>query len=213
MGPLFYAGAVVTVGATAALLVAEARGSQLAKWATKPVASAGFLVAGVGAGALETAYGRAVLAGLALSMLGDVLLIPKSKRAFLGGLVAFLLGHLAFALAFASRGLDLSRALAALAVVVVSSGLAWRWLSPHVEARMRAPVLAYVTVISSMVATAAGASAHAGGLVGLVGALMFYGSDLAVARERFVAKTFWNRAWGVPLYFVAQLVIAASTAG
>ena len=50
------------------------------------------------------------------------------------------------------------------------------------------------------------------GLVGLVGAVMFYGSDLAVARDRFVAPGFSNRAWGLPLYYAAQLVIAASTA-
>jgi hypothetical protein len=39
---------------------------------------------------------------------------------------------------------------------------------------------------------------------------MFYLSDLAVARERFVSSTFWNRAWGVPLYFGAQLVLAST---
>jgi uncharacterized membrane protein YhhN len=213
MTPLFVAGAALTVVATAALLVAEARGSQPGKWATKPLASAGFLVAAVGAGAVGSGYGRVVVAGLALSMVGDVLLIPKSKQAFLGGLVAFLLGHVAFAVAFALRGLDAGRALVALAVIALVSGLAWRWLSPHVEARMRVPVAAYVVVISSMVATAAGASVHPGGLVGLVGALMFYGSDLAVARNRFVSPGFVNRAWGIPLYFAGQLVIAGSVAG
>jgi hypothetical protein len=39
---------------------------------------------------------------------------------------------------------------------------------------------------------------------------MFYASDLAVARDRFVARVFLNRAWGLPLYFGGQLVIAAS---
>ncbi len=213
MSPLFFAGLAVTTLATAGLLLAEARGSQRGKWATKPVAALGFLLAALGAGALTSEYGRVVFGGLLLSMLGDLLLIPKSRRTFLAGLVAFLLGHVAFAAAFALRGQALGRALPTLAVVAVAGALVWRWLSPHIEGPMRAPVAAYFIVISAMVATAAGASHHPGGLVGLVGALMFYGSDLSVARDRFVAHGFSNRAWGLPLYFAAQLVIAASTAG
>ena len=41
-----------------------------------------------------------------------------------------------------------------------------------------------------------------------VGAFAFYLSDLAVARQRFVVKSFTNKAWGLPLYFGAQLVLA-----
>jgi hypothetical protein len=37
-------------------------------------------------------------------------------------------------------------------------------------------------------------------------------SDLSVARERFIAPTFANLAWGLPLYFAAQLAIGASVA-
>jgi hypothetical protein len=41
-----------------------------------------------------------------------------------------------------------------------------------------------------------------------VGALLFYLSDFAVARDKFVAPGFWNGAWGLPFYFVAQLNLA-----
>ena len=37
-------------------------------------------------------------------------------------------------------------------------------------------------------------------------------SDLSVARDRFVRPGFANAAWGLPLYFAAQLVIASSVA-
>jgi hypothetical protein len=37
-------------------------------------------------------------------------------------------------------------------------------------------------------------------------------SDLSVARDRFVAPGFVNRAWGLPTYFAAQLLLAASVA-
>ena len=44
----------------------------------------------------------------------------------------------------------------------------------------------------------------------LVAALLFYLSDLAVARERFVAPGRTNRLWGLPTYYVAQILFALS---
>jgi hypothetical protein len=41
--------------------------------------------------------------------------------------------------------------------------------------------------------------------------LAFYLSDLAVARDRFVARAFVNRLWGLPLYYAAQILFAVST--
>jgi hypothetical protein len=40
----------------------------------------------------------------------------------------------------------------------------------------------------------------------LAAAVAFYLSDLAVARDRFVAPGFRNRLWGLPLYYGAQLL-------
>jgi uncharacterized membrane protein YhhN len=40
--------------------------------------------------------------------------------------------------------------------------------------------------------------------------MLFVLSDLAVARNRFVERVFINRAVGLPLYFTAQLLLAAS---
>src|SRR5690606_6026025 len=141
---------------------------------------------------------------------GDVLLIPKNKRTFLAGLIAFLLGHLAYAVAFAVRGVDLRwTALAALALGAAAIPVL-RWLWPHVEGPMRGPVAAYVLVITSMVAPAAGTFGERGDLRIVAGALGFYLSDLAVARERFVAPGFVNRAWGLPLYFGAQVLLAST---
>ena len=42
--------------------------------------------------------------------------------------------------------------------------------------------------------------------------LLFCLSDLAVTRDRFIARSFWNGAWGLPLYYGAQ-VLLATTAG
>jgi len=44
----------------------------------------------------------------------------------------------------------------------------------------------------------------------LVAAVMFYASDICVARSRFVSDDFINQLIGLPLYYVAQLIIAAN---
>jgi hypothetical protein len=45
-----------------------------------------------------------------------------------------------------------------------------------------------------------------------LGALAFTASDVSVARDRFVRAQFLNRAWGLPLYYCAQVLLALSPA-
>ena len=198
----------VTLLALAALLVAERRGSRLGKWLTKPLASVGFVAVAVAAGARGSPVGQALLAGLALSLVGDVCLISHRRAAFLGGLFAFLLGHVAFAVAFLLRGLaPLPTLLGLLATTAVALAVG-RWLLPHVDRKMKPPVVAYIVVISAMVGLAIGSfAAHPNPLL-LAAAIAFFCSDLAVARDRFVAPGFANRLWGLPVYYGAQLLFA-----
>jgi uncharacterized membrane protein YhhN len=201
--------ALVTIVATAALLAAERAGWQPGVWIAKPIAAAGFVGAAWANGALDTPYGTWIFVGLVLSLVGDVLLIPKEQpRVFLAGLGAFLLGHVAYTIAFAVRGLEPQTVAVALVAVLALGLLALRWLLPHVNQSMRRPVLAYVAVISGMLVCAAGTVGAAGMPAIFGGAFAFYLSDLAVARQRFVRKSFSNKAWGLPLYFGAQLVLA-----
>jgi uncharacterized membrane protein YhhN len=203
--------AAATSLAVAALLAAEQRGVRWGVWLAKPLASTGFVALALSRGATATPYGRAVLAALALGWLGDVLLVPKgARRAFAAGLGSFLLGHLAFALAFALRGIAWGW-LAAGALAVGAAALpVLRWLGPQVPPALRLPVRAYVAVISLMVASAAGAFGATRDAALLAGALGFFASDLAVARERFVARTFANQLWGLPLYYASQLLLAST---
>lgn len=199
--------AVATLIMVAALVASE-RYEPNGVYITKPLASLGFLGVGLASGATSSAYGRVILAGLVLGAIGDVLLIPRSNKAFLGGLVSFLLGHVAYVIAFVGRGPSLGLTAAGGAAALVAAVVIGRWLLPHVVRAMKVPVLAYMTVICAMVAVAVGASARPGGLVVLLGAVMFFVSDLAVARHKFVAPGFVNKAWGLPLYYGAQLVLA-----
>jgi uncharacterized membrane protein YhhN len=204
-------GLVIATGvAVIALLASEYRGSRSGVWVAKPLASTGFIAVAVASGALETPYGQAVLVALVFCWVGDVFLIPKGASAlFLVGLVSFLLGHLVFAVAFILRGADPLWMAAAALLVLPPALVVLRWLDPHLPQKMRIPVVAYVAVISLMVVTAAGAAAAGRGAIGL-GAICFYLSDLHVARHRFVSRSFWNKSWGLPLYYAAQLILAST---
>lgn len=206
----FEAGCALTIVCLAGLLTSIWRGSKAGVWVMKPLASVGFLWAAWSAGALDTPYGRWIFAGLVLSFWGDVLLIPDARASFLAGLVSFLLGHVAYAGAFALRGLAWPWVGGAALLVAPAAWLAWRWLRPHVGGEMRVPVQAYVVVISSMVLLGAGTIGFAMRPTILAGAVAFYVSDLAVARERFVSYTHWNPTWGLPLYYGAQLLLAST---
>lgn len=180
-------------------------------WIWKPLASAAFVAFAWKLGALETRYGQWIFLGLILSWIGDVLLIPESKKAFLGGLVSFLLAHVAYAGAFLGRGQEASWGSLAACVAILGAIVVARWLLPHVkraDPKMIGPVLVYMAAISVMVTLAAGAAARARDPMIFLGAAMFYVSDLSVARDKFVAPGLVNRLWGLPLYYAAQFVLA-----
>lgn len=201
---------ILTAVALAGLLFAEARGAHRLAALCKPLASTGFVGAALAAGALTTAYGRMVLVALVLSWIGDVLLLSQRPGAFLGGLLAFLFGHVAFGFAFAERGTDHLWTLAALVILVVPALLVDRWLRPHAPANLKIPVRAYIVVITGMLALAAGTLGAGATPLILLGALAFYLSDLSVARDRFFREELINQLWGLPLYYAAQLLLAAS---
>jgi len=195
------------------LLYGERLEDDAIKWAAKPVASLGFLAAALSEGASASSYGTWVIVALLFSWFGDVLLIPRgAKKWFRLGLGAFLLGHVAYVGAFLARGIVFwGFGVALLALSAVAYGIS-RWLLPQVGDRLKAPVVAYIAVITLMVAAAISTTLVSPDWRILVAALMFYVSDLFVARQRFVKAGYINRLLGLPLYYVAQLLFAWSTA-
>jgi uncharacterized membrane protein YhhN len=209
--------------ATLVLIGAEVRSWAAARVIAKYVAAGSFIVVGVVArgacpmtGSFAT-FQMLVGVGLVFGAIGDISLLGKSDRHFLGGLGAFLVGHLAYVVAIAALvapGAWLSHAglLAAAPVVVGGGALAWLW--PKLGS-MRGPVIAYVITIIAMVVGALAVlgteaiPARNRQLLAL-GAVLFFASDLAVARDKFVATTVVNRVWGLPCYFAGQLLIAWS---
>jgi uncharacterized membrane protein YhhN len=205
---------VVASGLLAALLVAEKRKSVLLILSFKTPLSILFVAAALIQSRAVEPYYKWVIAGLVFGLIGDVCLALKGNKAFRAGLVAFLLGHVLYVVAFASltRPSDWL-ALEHLLIVGVSVGVFW-WLRPHLG-DMMIPVGLYVLVISMMLAVAWVAFLNpdlkpTGAWALLVGACCFYLSDLFVARERFVRSEFVNRLLGLPLYYGGQFCIAFS---
>lgn len=197
----------------ALLLVAEWRQDRRSVWIFKPLAALFFVLQAIVRGALASPYGTLVLAGLVLSAVGDVLLIPRERRAlFRLGMAAFGLAHVTYAAAFL-LAVDPARAAGGplFAAGAMALGfLSWRWLRPHLGGPDRPLVLTYIVLICTMLVTAGlGASGTAPWFVG-AGAVMFAVSDLGVARDRFVRRAPANSALITPLYFGAQVLFALS---
>ena len=192
-------------------LIGEYRSNPFVIGTGKFVAATAYIAFAWSLGAAGSEYGRILLLGMGFCWAGDMLLVSsKSRKLFLFGLVSFLLGHIAYIGAFATRGGSLIMVVAAGLVMAVFAWFVLRWLKPGLDERMRRPVLFYVLAICVMMTMAAGTYPIDKNWAIPLGALLFLISDLAVARDRFIAPGFINRLWGLPVYFSAQLILATS---
>lgn len=202
--------AVCTLGVGTSL-AGEYRSNVFLIASGKLVAATAYLALAWSLGAVGSEYGRILLVGMGFCWIGDMALVStKSQKLFLLGLVSFLLGHIAYIAAFANRGGHLFAVLGAGIVMVVFAWSVLRWLKPGLDDRMRRPVMFYVLAISVMMVMAVGTYPIDRNWAIPLGALLFLLSDLAVARDRFIAPGFINRAWGLPVYFCAQVILATS---
>jgi uncharacterized membrane protein YhhN len=160
------------------------------------------------------------LAGLALSLAGDVALLLPGTRAFLAGLVAFLLAHLAYI-----AGLNPAPPPAAALVLVPVVAVVWLMLFRAIAVGLRrsgetgllAPVAVYSVVLALMLLSAWATlfrpewSAARRALV-IAGATLFFASDTLLAWNRFVGPAAGGRLAVMVSYHLGQLALAASIA-
>lgn len=159
--------------------------------------------------------------GLFLGFLGDLFLVGTSQHLFLAGLVSFLLGHVAYVFAFYSLLDTTSLGFASSSHLALNLGILFAfsfcvytfYLSPHVKS-LKVAVLCYVSVITLMVAMALlvlhnselGKAEQQQKV--LLGAVLFFFSDLGVARQQFVTSSSWNKIVCLPAYYAAQIILA-----
>lgn len=176
-------------------------------WArAETVSLAGALVKTASTGLMAVA-GAASLApmpiilGLAFGAAGDFFLARRGERAFLAGMAAFAVGHLAYAYGFFLRGAQIAPQIAplhlgwpqmlatgVLLALVVSTEA---WLAPRTGS-LRWPVRGYVLVIGLMGFAAIALPAHPENLSApliQLGAALFLVSDMLLALHLFVVQT------------------------
>ena len=149
-----------------------------------------------------------LLAALGVSVMGDVwLMLPGF---FVQGLASFLIAHVFF-IALFRQGIDWFPSKLALVCALVYGALMLTVLWPYLATGLKAPVAAYVVVITLMGAQAFGRASvlktwHARWVA--VGALLFMASDSLLAWDKFVAPIPLGQLWVLGTYFSAQLLIA-----
>jgi uncharacterized membrane protein YhhN len=173
-------------------------------------ATLGVLVAAAAGSDLPGTIKPWAVAALALGLLGDVGLMLSGGRTdppFLAGLSAFLLGHVAYIVAFTRLGL---RGIDVVAGALVVAGIAGLALPAVLRgaARSAGPPLAlivagYAGVLSCMTVLGIGT----GCIPIACGAALFLISDTLIARDRFVARLPHGSLLIIVTYHAAQFLI------
>ncbi len=191
-------------------IVAEWRRWGTIRWTSKLAASTAFVTLAILNGATDSTYGRLILLGLIFSWFGDALLLSLKSTFLLAGIAAFFFAHVAFAAAFASKLPDSLPLIISLAITGAAALIFLRWLWSFLETFYKLAVPVYLMAITAMTSLAISAGfASQSPLLGIA-AIMFAASDVSVALNRFVERKIVNKAWGLPLYYAAQILFAAS---
>jgi uncharacterized membrane protein YhhN len=202
----------VLLAATAVIAVVDwiavARGLTRIEHAAKPLTMVGLVAV---AFAIDPTYSdmrAAFVIALVCSLVGDVFLMLPSDR-FVAGLAAFLAAHLAYTAGFVlGPGSVGGFALGALITAVVAVPLGVRLLRAvrRSAPAVVTPVMAYLVVISVMVAAATGW----GNAWAIAGAWLFFVSDALIAETRFVRAIPAGRLAIIVTYHLGQALLVLS---
>jgi uncharacterized membrane protein YhhN len=182
-----------------------------------------------GTGRGGVAYRRLIGAGLVFSIGGDALLLLPDDPWFVFGLGSFLVGHLFYVAAMATRWLAPAGRpgetatnkqegfaigfTAGIMIIAYSLTMGSRFhgsiMADESQSGLWIPVMVYIAVIGAM-----GWSAiMTRNVLAIVGALLFMASDSILAWNKFVGDVPVSGILIMSTYFAAQLLIASSIAG
>ena len=171
------------------------------------------------AGAENSSFAKLIVTGLCFGAAGDVLLnlrflFPKiGQKIFLGGVAAFLTGHILYLAAI----IPLSRSLLPcliLGLVGAAALLAWIFSKLSVKLAFKIFGVLYIGAIVLMTAVAVGnviTGPGAASWLHAAGAVLFTASDIVLIFNTFgPTQRFSMRITNLSLYYAGQLLIAAS---
>lgn len=142
--------------------------------------------------------------------MGDLFLLSLKESFLLAGIITFFLAHVAFASAFYLSGFDTAWFVTTLILTAICAFCVLRWLLPNLDTVEKIAVPSYIASIALMIAFAIGASVSSLPIEVGLAAVLFAISDISVARDRFVKQDNMNKTWGLPLYYIAQLIFATT---
>ncbi|WP_394778101.1 lysoplasmalogenase [Undibacterium sp.] len=165
--------------------------------------------------AVNPRYRYAVLAGITLSLTGDIfLMLPQSVLAsgFLLGLASFLFAHLCFLKAFTSDSPLFGKPVVLLLLGLIgAANLFVLW--PGLSAGLRLPVLGYVICLLAMSTQSITRHLYlqdAYSKIAAIGGLLFMLSDTLLAYNRFHTALPYSAVLVLGTYYPALWCIASS---
>ncbi|MHA6481854.1 lysoplasmalogenase [Paenibacillus sp. strain BS8-2] len=173
-------------------------------------------------------YRGLIVTGLVFSIGGDTLLLLPDDPWFVFGLGSFLIGHLFYVAAMATRWLNSTKSqektakskqegfaigfTAGIMIIAYSITMGSRFyesiMADESQSGLWIPVVIYIAVIGAMGWTAI----MSRNVVAICGALLFMASDSILAWNKFVGEVPMSGVLIMSTYFAAQLLIASSIA-
>ncbi len=201
-----------------ALILFNFKGNRKGVYITKPIATLLVIAAALLSLTIpETTrqYTILIVVGLIFCLGGDVaLMFMDSKKAFLIGLILFLLGHVIYAVTFLMYGGAPGEIIWIGLILLIFVALFYTYLYSGLG-KMKVPVALYVLIISAMV-TFATATLFSGivpkttAWLITLGSILFLISDVVLAINRFKVPLKYDRLSLIP-YYLGQFLIAIST--
>ncbi len=208
------------------ILVSEWHKKPWIEYVFKPIASFGFVWLAMGENLLneqklvQNDFEYNLLSALILSVVGDLFLLNQKDKVFTLGLFSFLVAHLFYFIAVYNgvsaldnlalyQELKMNLQLTMLIIYPICLSVLY-FILPDIPKDLKIPSLLYVCVIALMFSSCVAYSLtiHQNQHMLLIGSFLFVVSDWFVAQERYRNGGFWSRFFGLPLYYIAQIVFA-----
>lgn len=213
--------AVIGMILQGAFIAVEHKEKYVAADILKGLASLAFVIIGIMLYVTKSTnpLGLKIMIGLIFGMLGDILLnlrfiLKKNgQKAFLIGILMFLIGHVLYLMALVSQATNFLVD-AVIGAVLAAALLTYIFKTMEVKIAFKIFGIFYLGAVIIMTVTALHIAITTGAvrdIVYAVGAVLFTASDIVLIFNTFSGVTkFSLRITNLSLYYVGQLLIAAS---
>lgn len=155
-------------------------------------------------------YFKLTMAALVFCLIGDSLLL--FPHLFIGGLIAFLIGHILFAISFVARG-GFSRNVGILIPLLLYGAAFYYYIYDHLGA-LSIPVAIYIAFIMLMAWQGIALyykQKSTATLCIAIGVVLFLISDSILAYNKFVSPVGYSSYWILSTYWGAIVLLAYGT--